>query len=139
MIQREIYTPPSGLPQVNPLAPEMFQALGEEKIRELVRVFYMHIAKSSIRNMFPEDLLESETKAADFMVQIMGGPSYYMQKNGPARMRMRHFPFEIDEKARRAWLACYKNALSEIEIGEEEKKKIWDFLVSFSSWMVNKK
>ena len=50
-----------------------------------------------------------------------------------------HIPFIIDEKARRAWLGCYKKALEKSNIPEPENKMIWDFLVDFSSWMVNTK
>jgi hemoglobin len=138
-MEREIYVPPEGPPQGPPLSREIFTKLGEDKIRELVKLFYDEIETSSIRGMFPESLEESIYKSADFMVQVLGGPSYYVQKYGPPRMRMRHIPFIIDEKARRSWLGCYKKALEKSNIPEPENKMIWEFLVSFSSWMVNTK
>ena len=138
-MEREIYVPQGGPPQGPPPSTEIFIKLGENKIRELVKLFYDEIETSSIRSMFPESLEESIPKSADFMVQILGGPPYYVQKYGPPRMRMRHIPFIIDEKARRAWLGCYKKALEKSNIPEPENKMIWDFLVDFSSWMVNTK
>ncbi|NBU98853.1 MAG: bacitracin resistance protein BacA [Spirochaetia bacterium] len=138
-MEREIYVPPGGPPQGPPPSKEIFLKLGEDKIRELVKLFYDEIETSTIRNMFPESLEESVPKSADFMVQVLGGPSYYVQKYGPPRMRMRHIPFIIDEKARRAWLGCYKKALEKSNIPDPESKMIWDFLVDFSSWMVNTK
>ncbi|MCX7998083.1 MAG: hypothetical protein N3A69_03905 [Leptospiraceae bacterium] len=48
-------------------------------------------------------------------------------------------PFIIDEKARRVWLGCYKQALNESDIPEAQKELIWKFLVNFSAWMVNTK
>jgi hemoglobin len=138
-MEREIYVPPKGPPQGPPPSREIFTKLGEEKIRELVKIFYKEIEDSSIRDMFPESLEESVEKSADFMVQILGGPSYYVQKYGPPRMRMRHIPFVIDEKARRAWLGCYKKALEKANIPELERKMIWEFLSEFSEWMVNSK
>ncbi len=138
-MEREIYVPQGGPPQGPPPSKEIFIKLGENKIRELVKLFYDEIETSSIRSMFPESLEESIPKSADFMVQILGGPPYYVQKYGPPRMRMRHIPFIIDEKARRAWLGCYKKALEKSNIPEPENKMIWDFLVDFSSWMVNTK
>lgn len=138
-MEREIYVPPTGPPQGPPIPPETFQVLGETKIRQLVDVFYSYILNSEIREMFPEgDLKESAEKSADFMVQVLGGPPVYSRKYGPPRMRMRHIPFEIDEKARRAWLGCYKKALEEVEIPEPQKTILWEFLKSFSAWMVNK-
>ena len=138
-MEREIYVPQGGPPQGPPPSKEIFIKLGENKIRELVKLFYDEIETSSIRSMFPDSLEESIPKSADFMVQILGGPPYYVQKYGPPRMRMRHIPFIIDEKARRAWLGCYKKALEKSNIPEPENKMIWDFLVDFSSWMVNTK
>ena len=138
-MEREIYVPIQGPPSGPPPSKDIFINLGEEKIRELVKVFYEEIESSSIRSMFPETLNESIVKSADFMVQVLGGPPYYNQKYGPPRMRMRHFPFIIDEKARRAWLGCYKKALERVQIPERESKLIWDFLVDFSAWMVNSK
>ena len=138
-MEREIYVPQGGPPQGPPPSKEIFIKLGENKIRELVKLFYDEIETSSIRSMFPESLEESIPKSADFMVQILGGPPNYVQKYCPPRMRMRHIPFIIDEKARRAWLGCYKKALEKSNIPEPENKMIWDFLVDFSSWMVNTK
>lgn len=137
-MEREIYTPPGGPPQ-NPVNPILFKNLGEEKIRNLAKNFYKEIEKSVIRPMYPDDLILSEEKLADFLIQVMGGPAYYSRKYGHPRMRARHFPFEIDEKARRVWLSCFKKAIDEIDLDESDKKEIYSFLTSFSAWMVNKK
>ena len=115
-----------------------FEALGEEKIRELVKIFYSYLIQSSLRPMFPDDIQESEIKAADFMIQVMGGPKYYLEKRGPVRMRARHLPFAIDEKARKEWMSCYRQALDDIEMSEENKNHIWNFLEEQSRWMVNR-
>ncbi|MEI7011402.1 bacitracin resistance protein BacA [Leptospira licerasiae] len=132
------YTPPGGPPPPSPRLRELFAKVGEDSIRELVSVFYDQIAVSEIRSMFPEDLEESKVKSADFMVQVLGGPPYYVQKYGPPKMRARHLPFPIDEKARRVWLSCYRKAIKDWEADEESKEILWQFLQDFSSWMVNK-
>jgi hemoglobin len=138
-MDREIYTPPSGPPQGPPLSRELFKVLGEEKIRSICKLFYENISKSEILSMYPEDLQESEEKLALFMIQVMGGPPYYIQKYGPPKMRARHFPYVINEKARRVWLSCFKKALNESSIEEKNFTEIWEFLESFSAWMVNSK
>ncbi|PJZ50842.1 bacitracin resistance protein BacA [Leptospira saintgironsiae] len=132
------YTPAGGPPPPSPRLRELFSKVGENSIRELVSVFYDQIAISEIRGMFPEDLEESKVKSADFMVQVLGGPPYYVQKYGPPKMRARHLPFPIDEKARRSWLSCYRKAIKDWEADEESKEILWQFLQDFSSWMVNK-
>lgn len=95
---------------------------------------------SPIRAMYSDDdLILSEEKLGDFLIQVMGGASYYSRKYGPPRMRVRHFPFEIDEKARRVWLSCFKKALGETEMDDSDRTEIYTFLTIFSAWMVNKK
>jgi hemoglobin len=138
-MEREIYVPESGPPQGPPLSRELFQTLGEEKIRKIAYLFYENIKVSEIISMYPEDLNLSSEKLADFLIQVMGGPAYYIKKYGPPRMRARHFPFIIDEKARRVWLSCFKKALNESNLEESILKEIWEFLESFSAWMVNSK
>ncbi|TGK01362.1 bacitracin resistance protein BacA [Leptospira langatensis] len=138
MDQPNFYVPPVGPPASNPKLHTLFAILGEAKIRELVSLFYAKIPSSDIAFMFPQDLEESIVKSADFLIQVLGGPSYYVQKYGPPRMRARHLPFPIDEKARRTWLSCYRKAIKEWDAGEEEKEILWKFLEDFSAWMVNK-
>lgn len=55
-MEREIYVPPGGPPQGPPPSKEIFQNLGEDKIRELVKSFYFEILNSNIKNMFPESI-----------------------------------------------------------------------------------
>ncbi len=138
MSESPIFTPAGGPPPADPRLHSLFEKLGETKIRELVSLFYDRIPSSSIAGIFPESLEESTIKSADFLVQVLGGPPYYVQKYGPPRMRARHFPFPIDEKARRAWLACYRDALKVWESDSETKEILWKFLEDFSAWMVNK-
>lgn len=138
-MQREIYTPPSGPPSGPIFQKGFIEKVQETEVRNLVEIFYNNILQSEIRTMFPETIEESIEKSADFMVQVMGGRPYYSEKYGHPRMRARHFPFEIDEKARRIWLGCYKKALESSNIGKEEREIIWEFLTNFSAWMVNKK
>lgn len=138
-MQREIYTPAGGPPPVSPDIRKVYDSAGEEALRELVHLFYEEIETSAIRHMFPEHLEESEKKAADFMVQVLGGPQYYTHNYQQPKMRQQHMPFEIDEKARRAWLGSYKKALAKSAMSEKDKEIVWDYLNVFSTWMVNKK
>lgn len=136
-MDREIYTPK--LENVPPM-PELrtlYSKLGEDKLRELVDVFYDFVAESEIAFMFPDDFSSAKQDQADFLIQVLGGPSYYTERKGPARMRMRHFAFEITEESRLVWLDCYRRALDETEIPEAEKKILDDYLDHSSKWMVN--
>lgn len=136
-MEREIYTPK--LENVPPM-PELrtlYRKLGEEKLRELVDVFYDLIADSEIKPMFPADFTTAKQDQADFLVQVLGGPSLYTDRKGPARMRMRHFKFVITEESRLVWLGCYRKAMDMVSIPEEEKSILDDYFDNFSKWMVN--
>ncbi|MCZ8157378.1 MAG: bacitracin resistance protein BacA [Leptospira sp.] len=139
MTDREIYTPSEGPPGPLPGLNQLFLEWGEESIRDLVSRFYDRIPFSKIANMFPEDLVIAKQKQADFIIQVTGGPSYYMQNWGPARMRMRHFPFVIDSEARLEWLRCYEESLAESDFTQESKEIFHKFLSEFSIWMINSK
>ena len=51
-------------------------------------------------------------------------------------------PFEIDEHARQAWLACFDRVLEGADVKYQfpmqHMQSFKDFLVRFSAWMVNK-
>jgi hemoglobin len=137
--EREIYTPELGPPGLQPGLDQIFQEWGEEALRDLVSRFYDRIPHSQIAAMFPDDLQLAKQKQADFLIQVTGGPSYYLNNWGPARMRMRHFPFEINESARLEWLRCYMESLEESNFTPKSKEIFALFLDQFSKWMVNKR
>lgn len=137
--ERDIYTPESGPPGPQPGLDQLYQEWGEEAMRNLVSRFYDLLLDSGIARMFPNEMEVAKQKQADFLIQVTGGPAYYLNHWGPARMRMRHFPFEIDELARLEWLRCYRQALDESKFSQKSKDVLIRFLENFSKWMVNKR
>lgn len=135
-IVSEPFVPPGGPPQ-KPLNRDLFERLGEETIRRLLRLHYARLEQSAVRGLFPEDMEAASQKAADFFIQVMGGPPHYAQKYGPPRMRMRHMPFTITKRARDIWLECFRAALDELPFPTELRPEFEEFLDSFSLWMVN--
>src|SRR3954453_12697240 len=105
---RIIYTPPGGPPQGSGPDPAIYGMMGEANIFKMMSDFYVELAKSSIRHLFPPDMEEASRRSAAFFVTVLGGPPLYFEKYGPPRMRARHIPFEIDEEARQVWLACFE-------------------------------
>src|SRR5215831_13137624 len=142
MIERTIYTPPGGPPQGPGPNPEIYRLMGEVNIFRMMSDFYKELEKSEIRHLFPPDMEEASRKSALFFVTLLGGPPLYLQKFGPPRMRARHLPFEIDESARQVWLACFDRILESADVKYqfpmEHMQSFKDFLVRFSTWMVNK-
>ncbi len=141
-MERTIYTPPGGPPQGPGPHPAIYGIMGEENIFRMMSDLYKEIEKSEIRHLFPADMEEASRKSALFFVTVLGGPPLYAQKFGPPRMRARHIPFEIDERARQTWLACFERTLEAADVKYnfplEHLQGFKDFLKSFSAWMVNK-
>jgi hemoglobin len=133
--------PPQGPPQGGP-SRDIYPLMGEENIFKMLSDFYKELEKSPIRTMFPPDMEEASQKSAKFFVQVLGGPPLYVIDHGPPRMRARHIPFEIDEKARQVWLGCFlrtiENADKKYNFPPQHMDGFKDFLKGFSTWMVNK-
>lgn len=131
-------------PPVTKPHPGFLYEVGEERFRKLVNDHYELIRNSDIAFLFPihdEDDFEAAKKhAADFLIQICGGPDYFNQTRGEPRMVGRHAPFRIDEASRRRWLEFYAELLPPLEaegINPEYIKSFWDYLDIFSIWMIN--
>ena len=124
--------------------PGFFYEVGEERFRKLVHDHYDSIRTSDIAFLFPvfddEDFAEAQKHAADFLIEISGGPDYFTQSRGEHQMVGRHAPFRIDEKARRVWLELYIPLLEALEkegISREYIESFWNYLDIFSMWVVN--
>ena len=130
-------------PPVTKPIPEFFIEVGEEGMRALVTKHYALIKTSDIAHLFPmneKDFEKAIRNAADFFIQICGGPDYFNQNRGAPMMINRHARFRIDAKAREVWLELYKPLLQELkEQGVTEKSilSFWHYLDIFSLWMIN--
>jgi hemoglobin len=141
-MSRVIYTPPGGPPQGPGPSHQIYGIMGEANIFRMMSDFYKELEKSEVRHLFPSDMEEASKKSAAFFVTLLGGPPLYMQMYGSPRMRARHLPFEIDERARQIWLACFEKVLEGADLKYQfplqHMDGFKDFLKSFSTWMVNK-
>lgn len=123
--------------------PGFYDEVGEERFRELVDDHYELIRVSDIAPLFPvddDDFIQAKINAADFLIQISGGPNFFEKNRGESKMVGRHAPFRIDEKARRKWLELYAMLLPglvEEGITQEYVQSFWDYLNIHSMWMVN--
>jgi len=125
-------------------SPAIYAAMGEEKLRNMIRAVYCNLGQSAIASMFPADeagLMAAADKSALFWITACGGPPLYEETYGPPHMRARHLPFTITEEARRAWLVAWEPVLAvataEYDMPAEHLAGFRDYLVSFSAWMVN--
>ena len=126
--------------------PAFYQEVGEKRFRKLVFDHYEAIKTSEIAFLFPifddDDFAEAQKHAADFLIEISGGPDYFTQTRGAHQMVGRHAPFRIDERARRVWLELYIPLLQALKTEGVTPKYIesfWNYLDLFSMWVVNTK
>lgn len=138
---RPLYTPLTAPPQGVPPSAEILVEMGERGVFEMLEDVYHELESSSIRPLFPEDMLAASHRSAAFFVQILGGKPLYSERYGPPRMRQKHEPFEIDAAARAVWLGCFDKVLAVAEaryrFPREHLADFREFLEGFSGWMVN--
>jgi hemoglobin len=140
MQDREIYVPPGGPGPIPSLSPEIYNAMGREGVFQMLSAVYRELETSSIRPLFGEDMQKASQRSAAFYVQLLGGPPLYNTQYGNPMMRRRHFPFVIDEAARKVWIGCFFKALENADdygFPPEHLETFKSWLEGFSRWMVN--
>lgn len=91
---------------------------GEDRVRELAEAFYDVIEETSplLRDMLPANTKNTRQKFFMYLSGWLGGPPLYEQKWGHPRLRMRHFPFPIDDTAAAEWMRCMRDALDRVGV-----------------------
>jgi hemoglobin len=135
--------PPSGTPAAGRAPAQRQPALlqrigGREVIERVVEEFYRLVeADPELRPLFPEDLAAGREKQALFLEQWLGGEPRYSELYGHPRLRMRHFPFLIDEHAAGRWLRHMGQAFRAVGVGEQEMQEVFADLGPLARHMVN--
>ena len=112
---------------------------GAEPIAAMVDAFYAAVADDPIlRPMYPADLAEPRRRLYLFLVQFFGGPNYYSQERGHPRLRMRHFPFPIDQLARDNWLRHMLKAIDDAGISEPARSRMREYFERASAFLINR-
>lgn len=111
---------------------------GDPTFEKLVDVFYARVqADDVLRPVFPPDLEAGKRWQFLFLTQFFGGPPRYSQERGHPRLRMRHFPFPINQEARDHWLEHMLAAIDEAKIQEPARTVMRDYFERGSSFMIN--
>jgi hemoglobin len=118
---------------------DLYQTIGEEGFHRLVQAFYRQVAEDDILGpMYPkQDLLGAEERLRDFLRFRFGGPMDYLEKRGHPRLRMRHAPFRVDEKARDRWVEMMDRALVEAELPGAAVNTLKEFFHSTATFLRN--
>jgi hemoglobin len=112
---------------------------GDEKFALLVEAFYRGVEQEPLlRPMYPEDLGEAKERLFLFLTQLWGGPARYEAQRGHPRLRMRHFPFEIRQAERDAWVKHMRAAVDETQIPEPARRMMLDYFESAATFLINR-
>ena len=121
--------------------PNLFERVGgREAVERIVQHFYDLVeADAELRAVFPADLEAGREKQALFLEQWLGGEPRYSERYGHPRLRRRHFPFVIDERAAGLWLRHMGEAFRAAGVGEREMAEVFVDLGPLARHMVNAK
>lgn len=114
------------------------RAGGEEGISRIVEAFYRRIETDDhMRPIYPEDLEPGKEKLKLFLAMWLGGPQTYTERYGHPRLRIRHFPFVIDDLAAGRWLRYMRQAWEEEGVPEDVVSVVFERFGPLAHHMVN--
>lgn len=140
-VSRSVFVPNIDPGQIPPPSREIYGRMGEANILRMMEEFYGELERTSLRPLFPADMVAASRRSAAFFVGLLGGPPLYHQRYGNPMMRARHLSFPITLRAREEWLACFDRVLAHAPeryaFPAEYLPGFRAFLEGFSLWMVN--
>ena len=119
---------------------QIYSTIGEDGFARLIAAFYRRVPSDDILGpMYPQaDMAGAEERLRDFVVGRFGGPMRYVEQRGHPRLRMRHAPFAIDERARDRWVALMMAALDEAQLPPEVREILEPFFRQTADFMRNR-
>ena len=118
----------------------VYELIGAAPIHAMVDAFYDAVAQDAVlRPMYPQDLSDSRRNLSLFLVQFFGGPRDYSDERGHPRLRMRHFPFAIDQQARDHWLRHMLAAIDSAGIPEPARSQMRNYFERSSEFLINRR
>ncbi len=119
---------------------DVYARVGEDGFARLVRAFYAQVPADDVLGpMYPGDDLEgAEQRLRDFLVGRFGGPPRYIEQRGHPRLRMRHMPFVVDERARDRWVLLMNRALDEAALPPDATAMLREFFAAMASFLRNR-
>ncbi len=127
-------------PETQPATP--FEWIGgEARVQALVDRFYdlmdIEPAYRELRISHGTTLDDARQKLFWFLCGWLGGPSYYEDRFGHPRLRMRHMPFRIGILERDQWLACMDQAMGETGVPDALRARLRESFFRTADWMRN--
>ena len=114
---------------------------GEDAVRALTGRFYdlmdLEPAYAQLRAVHGTDLDNARQRLFWFLCGWLGGPQYYTERFGHPRLRQRHMAFSIGITERDQWLACMDQAMGEIDVDADLRKRLNESFFQTADWMRN--
>jgi len=119
---------------------DVFREIGEDGFARLVGAFYAQVPDDDVLGpMYPAaDLAGAEARLRDFLIGRFGGPQRYIESRGHPRLRARHAPFVIDQRARDRWLQLMRRALDAVALPPNSDALLREFFDQTSTFMMNR-
>ena len=119
---------------------QIYSAIGEDGFARLIAAFYRRVPEDDILGpMYPgHDLVGAEERLRDFLVGRFGGPMRYIEQRGHPRLRQRHAPFAIDERARDRWILLMMAAMEEAALPAEIHRMLEAFFRQTADFLRNR-
>jgi hemoglobin len=117
----------------------VYSLIGEEGFTRLTAAFYRRAPHDELlAPMYRgRDLGAAERRLRDFLIMRFGGPDQYLRTRGHPRLRVRHSPFTIDQKARDRWVELMEAALAEVQLPPEPTELLRRFFHDAATFLVN--
>lgn len=117
----------------------MFGVIGEDGFNLLVRAFYAQVPGDDILGAMypPTDRSGAEQRLRDFLVYRFGGPQRYIAERGHPKLRIRHQPFRLDQRARDRWVALMERALDEVALPADADAALRRFFHDTATFLIN--
>ena len=114
--------------------------IGEDEFARLARAFYAQVPGDDVLGPLyhGRDLTAAEARLRDFLVDRFGGPERYVARRGHPRLRMRHAPFGIDQRARDRRVQVMMRALDETALPAESDALLRAFFDATATFLINR-
>ena len=123
------------------MPPSLHEMIGDDGFTRLVSAFYRQIPEDDILGpIYPaDDLAGAEQRLRDFLIFRFGGSPRYIEQRGHPRLRQRHLPFPVDQRARDRWVSLMERALAETQLPAQAEQMLGEFFSDTATFMMNRR